>query len=125
MSCARVPSDIQPSDGYEFFKHRKENYDPNQPVCNNQADFNQAFRKALRYNVKEEMKKDKAWMAVYIVIWLIFFVWAIMLALKVPVGPERTEHLLFAIVVPPAYVLAHYIGVAGKPSMGSMGFRLH
>lgn len=83
-------------------------------VCNNQDAFNQAFRSALKYNNKENMKKARPWMYVYLVLWLLFFVWGVMLAIQVPSGPERVEHLVFAIVFGPVYVLAYYIGALGK-----------
>jgi len=96
----------------------REGYDPNSNVCTNQDDFNEAFRKALKYNDKENMKKAKPWVYVYVVLWVIFFIWAIMLAMQVPPGPERIEHLIFAIVFSPAYVLAYYLGIINKPGSG-------
>ena len=102
-------------------KQFEENYDPNKPVCDNQDDFNMALRKALKYNEKQDMKKAKPWVAVYLVLWLIFFIWAIILAMKVAPGPERVEHLIFAMVFSPVYVLAHYLGV--MKDNGMMGFR--
>lgn len=99
--------------------NEKEYYDPNKPVCNNQDDFNQAFRKAIKYDNKETMKKAKPWAFVYMVLWFIFIVWALLLAMKVPAGPERIEHLVFAMVFGPAYVLAHYLGSMGNKSASS------
>ena len=84
-------------------------YDPNKPVCDNQDDFNMAFRKAVKYNNKENIKKSKPWMYVYLVLWLIFFLWAIILALQVPEGSDRVKHLVFAIVFSPVYVLSYYL----------------
>jgi hypothetical protein len=103
----------------------EENYDPNSNVCVNQSDFNVAFRKAIKHNNKENMKKAKPWVYVYLVLWLIFFIWAIMLAMQVPAGPQRTMHIVFAVVAAPAYVLAHYLGALGgsKQSLGAMNFK--
>lgn len=92
----------------------RENYDPAQPVCQNQADFNQAFREALKFNAKENMKEAKPWVYVYLALWVIFFVWAVMLAQQVPAGPARTLHMLFAVLCGPVYVLAYYLGMLGK-----------
>lgn len=124
MSCARVNSDLQPEDDYEYYTRTgRENYNPNAPVCDNQADFNQAFHEAVKYNRKKEMNKDKPWMYVYVVLWLIFFVWAIVIAMKVSTGNDRTIHLVFAILFAPAYVLAYYLGMMDKGGMGNgMGF---
>lgn len=107
MSCARLPDDMM------------ENYDPNKPVCDNQSDFNEAFRKAIKENNKKNMKENRPWMIVYMVIWLIFLIWGVMLAMQVPQGPDRVSHLVFAIVFPPVYVLSYYLsGMNGRAKMG-------
>lgn len=96
----------------------EENYDPAQPVCNNQADFSQAYKNAIKDVQNSYMEESKPWIYVYAVLWLVFFVWGLLLAMKVPDGPERTEHILFAIVFSPVYVLAHYLGKGSKAQMG-------
>lgn len=98
----------------------EEKYDPSKPVCDNQDDFNQAVRKALKNNYKEEMKKVRPWIFVYMVLWLIFFVWAVLLAMQIPAGPERVEHLVFAMVFSPIYVLAYYLGALGNGDKSSV-----
>lgn len=103
-------------------KVEKERYDPTKPVCGNQLDFNMAFKKAINYTNKENAKKARPWATVCAIIWLIFFFWALMLAMKIPAGPERVEHVLFALVFSPAYVLAHYLGALSKGESASMGF---
>lgn len=114
MSCG-VQKNVS-NDEFEY-------YDPNKPVCDNQSDFNHAFRKALKHNNKENLKKARPWMYVYMVLWLIFLVWALMLAIQVPAGPERVEHLVFALVFGPAYVLAYYLGsLGGLSQSGNMQF---
>jgi len=101
----------------------EEHYDPSKPVCDNQADFDIAFRKAITYNNKQSEKKAKPWMYVYLVLWLIFIVWALLLAMQVAPGHERIEHLVFAIVFSPVYVLAYYVGALS--SNKGMGFSRH
>lgn len=84
-------------------------------VCDNQNDFNQAVRSALKYNMKEDVKKSKPWIYIYLVLYLVFFVWAIMLAMQVNGShAERIEHLVFAIVFSPVYVVAYYLCMMGK-----------
>ena len=104
---------------------KKENYDPNQPVCNTQDDFNQAVQAAIKYNNKEAMKKAEPWAIVCLCIWFVFFVWALVLAMKLPVGKNRVENILFAILFSPAYVLATYLSKftsgGGSSSSGSSG----
>lgn len=78
-------------------------------ICDSQDDFNSAFRKAVKYTNKENMKKAEPWMAISGVVLMIFLIWALMLAMKLPPGPQKTEHLLFAILFSPIYVLAYYL----------------
>lgn len=95
-------------------------------VCKSQDDFNKAFREALKYNNKENWKKTKGWVYVYLVLWVVFFVWAIMLAMQVQDPKGRTVHLVLAIIAPPVYVLAYYLGMTGKDmSQGAMSFSSH
>jgi succinate-acetate transporter protein len=77
-------------------------------VCNNQDTFNDAVYKALKYSKKKEDKKISRPLAVYLVIHLIFLVWAIMLAFKT--SPDnRVVHITLAIIFAPAYCLAYYM----------------
>jgi hypothetical protein len=101
----------------------KEYYDPSKPVCGNQSDFNMAFNKALKQNNKEAMKKAKAWVVVSLTVWLIFFIWALMLAMQLPQGSDKTVHLVFAMAFSPVYVLAHYAGLLSDKDSVSMGMR--
>jgi SNF family Na+-dependent transporter len=90
--------------------HQCENYDPNKPVCQNQDDFNQAWTHAIRYNEKEKVKEAGKWLYVSMVLWFIFLIWAIVVAMRIPKGPERIEHILFALLFSPAYLIASYLG---------------
>ena len=91
-------------------------------VCNTQDSFNVAFNKALKATAEDDMKKSKPWMYVYVVLWLTFFIWALVLAMQVAQGPNRLIHLVFAMVFSPVYVLSYYIGVLGDKSSASMSF---
>lgn len=87
-------------------------------VCANQDEFNKAFREAVKHNNKENVKEMKNWLWVYLMLWLVFWVWAVILSLQVPSKEERTLHLVIAMIAPPAYVLAHYLGrMNGKSRM--------
>jgi len=119
-----------PCGGYDNFSRdmmdsdmdpRKEHYDPSKPVCGNQNDFNMAVNKAIKYTNNKNMKKGP-WATVCAIIWVLFFFWALMLAMQVPAGHERVEHVLFAILFSPAYVLAHYVGAVSKGDGAVMGF---
>lgn len=87
-----------------------EKYDPAKPVCDNQGDFNVAFRKALRSNEKENMKKLGNWVYVYVLLWILFLFWAVCLALKcTKEGPERVLHVSLAILLGPVYIISYYL----------------
>jgi hypothetical protein len=84
--------------------------DNNAPVCDNQATFNVALRKGIKYNNEKTMDDMSSMMLVYSILYLIFFVWAVMIVLKtVPKGAIRTQHLLFAMVASPVYVISYYV----------------
>ena len=122
MSCGyNAPTGSDPNADVNNMMLYQENYDPNMPVCDNQDDFNTAFHKAVKYNNKKFMHKMKPWMYVYTVLWAIFIVWAIMLVVKMPPGPEKIVHMVFAIIFSPVYVLAYYLSsssfVSGTSSM--------
>jgi bacteriorhodopsin len=106
MSCCSGKSKRPSREGYV-----RERYDPNANVCDNQADFNQALQAGIKYNNQQAVKQAGAWMWVYLVLYLVFFVWAILLAMQVAQGPDRTVHLVFAVVFSPLYVLSHYLGM--------------
>lgn len=78
-------------------------------VCADQATFNTAFREALKYNQDENMKpiRDNKYIGI---VWLVFFIWAMSLALRAP-AEQRVLHVLLAFVFGPVYILAYYIGM--------------
>ena len=63
----------------------------------------------IQSSIKFDKQQTRVW--VYIILYFIFLVWAVILALKVSSGSERTKHLLFAVVFSPIYVLLYYIGM--------------
>jgi hypothetical protein len=78
-------------------------------VCDSQDDFNQAFDKAYEHLGQKVVKQLSGMMKLYIILYLVFFVWAVVLALKVQKGQTRTIHLVFAMAFSPFYVLGHYL----------------
>jgi uncharacterized membrane protein (DUF106 family) len=118
MSCGkkRNPS----TEGFHNVASRQESDMQEESVCDNQDNFNQAVQEAVKYNNNEVMKKSQPWAQICSIVWLIFFVWAVVLAMKVPVGPRRVEHIMFAILFSPAYVIAYYLAPFGSGG-GMMG----
>jgi hypothetical protein len=79
-------------------------------LCSTGKSFNVAVKKAVDEIDKKIEKNTKPWVYVYAVIWMIFFVWALILAMSLPKGPGRVVHLTLAMVFSPLYVLAYYFG---------------
>lgn len=93
-----------------------------------QNSYNKAFKKALNnYKREEEIKAGvrcddndtscKVGMVVMFIIMILFYLWALIIALKVSDPEHRTLHVLFALAFGPLYVLAHYASVLGEKSM--------
>ncbi len=91
-------------------KELKEGYHKDMPVCNNQNDFNIAFRKAIQYDMKKTNEKHRWLMLIGALGWLACLVISLMKVSKMPPGPEKVEHATFAILFPPAYLIATWIG---------------
>jgi len=94
----------------------QENYDPKSNVCTNQDDFNHALKHALKNINKENMKKETSVMYLYLVPWLIFLLWALILAMKVPEGPNKVLHIILAVLFSPLYVIASLVGFMQQQS---------
>ena len=88
-------------------------------VCQNQDSFNNAFQQALNEYPKKEYdqltspQKTSIMIQriIYIVLGLIFIVWAVMLAQK---SNDKTLHTLLAIIFSPLYILSYYISITMK-----------
>lgn len=87
----------------------KENYDPAEPVCQNQDDFNMAIRRAIRYNMDENAKLSVN-AQIALVLYVLLSVYAVVLASRVVEGPQRTLHLTLAMITGPVYVVGHLVG---------------
>lgn len=95
-------------------------YDPNAPVCNNQDNFNVALQKGLQYVQDKNVRNNRGMIAVSVALWVIFIVWAVMLAMQVPDPNSRRVSLVFALIAGPAYVLAHYLGLSASDKGAGM-----
>lgn len=83
--------------------------DPSTSVCSNQATFDKSFRQAVKDYVKKEEPRTVVVM-IASAIYLAIMVWAVMVALKISNSYERTKHVLFALLFPPVYLVAYYVG---------------
>ena len=80
-------------------------------VCADQATYDVAFRHAVKaYQNRDECTTErcKTTVAIVSIIMLIFFVWAVILALRVQDKERRIIHLIFAFTMGPLYVISYY-----------------
>lgn len=91
-------------------------------LCMDQDSYNKAFKSALnKYKQDEENKNKcdeddtgcKVGVVVMFIIMIVFYLWALILALKVSDAEHRTLHVLFALATGPLYVLSHYASMLG------------
>jgi len=93
-------------------------------LCQDQDSYDTAFKKALnKYKKDEEIKYGmrcsdgdvgcKVGVVVVFIIMILFYLWALILALKVNNSEHRTLHVLFALTTGPVYVLAYYASMLG------------
>ena len=79
-------------------------------LCDNQRDFNVAFKEALKNVDKTECTTTecKVWVVVVVILSLLFIIWAVILALRVSDNEHRILHLVMAILFSPLYVVSYY-----------------
>lgn len=85
----------------------------NTNVCENQETFNKAVDEALREYTDNETPnptaRSIALSIAYILLILLFLVWAVYLVSTEKKSDERVIHFLYAIILSPIYVLSHYL----------------
>jgi len=78
-------------------------------VCNDQQTFQDALKQAEIYVIKRQ-RPSKVAAAIATGIYIVFVVWAVMLALRVAPQDEQVKHIVFAVLFPPIYVVSVYLG---------------
>ena len=78
-------------------------------VCSDQKKFDEAIKKASKY-VRKRERPGKMAMLMCTAIYLVLAVWAIIVALKVAPPDQQVKHLVMALVAPPVYIVAYYLG---------------
>jgi len=92
-------------------------------VCNDQKTFNKAVRKAINH-LDDDQNQTSTSKLIFTLITLTFYVWALLLALKVEDKQHRVLHALFALLFGPFYVLAHYVGMMEQNPSSSSSFKM-
>ena len=79
-------------------------------VCQDQQTFNKAFKQAIDDYGKDECTTTqcKVTMTVFVIIMLLFYIWAVILAMRVRDPEHRLLHIIFALGTGPIYVLSYY-----------------
>jgi uncharacterized membrane protein len=76
-------------------------------ICNDQESFNTAFNKALKQDCSTNDCRLRY--TITIIIALIFYIWAVTLALRITEKEHRVLHVTAALAFGPLYVLAYYL----------------
>jgi hypothetical protein len=86
---------------------RREDYSKDQPIGEmTQDDFNIAMHHALQ---SVGAKKTDNIAIIGSILFLILMVWAVILAMRVK-NDNAPLHIGMAVLVPPVYIIAHYLG---------------
>jgi len=78
-------------------------------VCSDQKKFDDAIKKGTKYLRKQE-RPGKMAALMSAAIYLILAIWALVLALKVAPSDQQIKHVIMAILAPPVYIVAYYLG---------------
>lgn len=81
-----------------------------QNVCNDQKTFNKAVKKAIKHIDDDDENQNKTSKLFMVLITLFFYLWAVLLALKVSDKDHRVLHITLALLLGPLYVLSYYLG---------------
>jgi hypothetical protein len=82
-----------------------------QNVCNDQKTFNKAVKKAIKHiDDDDDENQNKTSKLFMVLITLFFYLWAVLLALKVSDKDHRVLHITLALLLGPLYVLSYYLG---------------
>lgn len=77
-------------------------------VCQNQDTFNKSMRQAIKYTEKQDRPKAIVEI-IALAIYMIFVVWALLLASKVSDVEGRKIHFVLAMLFSPIYIISYYI----------------
>jgi hypothetical protein len=61
-------------------------------------------------NYEEDRRHRNSYSLQYLFIWILFAIWAFVLAMTLDPGPQKIQNIFLAILCPPIYIIAHYLG---------------
>ena len=62
------------------------------------------------YDGNKDNDKDNPYSLQYLFIWFMLCIWACILTMKLEPGPQKVQNIFLAILCPPIYIIAHYLG---------------
>ena len=80
-------------------------------LCKDQDTFNESVYKAIKEYDKKMSNKMKDPLTIYLVVHMIFIIWALILSLKHTKSEQRIIHIMSALIFSPAYIIAYYIDI--------------
>lgn len=80
-------------------------------VCSDQKTFNKAVRHAVRHLDDDDEPQNDTTKMIMTLIVLSFYLWAVLLAMKVADKDHRVLHVTLALLTGPLYVLSYYLGM--------------
>ena len=80
-------------------------------LCSDQKTFNKAVRKAIEHIDDDDESSGFGVKLIASLIMLTFYLWALLLALKVSDKEHRVLHITLALLTGPLYVLSYYLGM--------------
>ena len=80
-------------------------------LCSDQKTFNKAVRKAIEHIDDDDESNGFGVKLISSLIMLTFYLWALLLALKVSDKEHRVLHITLALLTGPLYVLSYYLGM--------------
>jgi hypothetical protein len=89
-------------------------------LCSDQKTFNRAVRKAIDHIDDVDENDQLNSFGVKLIVSLImisFYLWALLLALKVSDKEHRVLHVTLALLTGPLYVLSYYLGIMKQDNM--------
>ena len=80
-------------------------------LCSDQKTFNKAVRKAIEHIDDDDESNGFGVKLIASLLLLTFYLWALLLALKVSDKEHRVLHITLALLTGPLYVLSYYLGM--------------
>ena len=79
-------------------------------LCNDQKTFNKAVRNEIEH-IDDSDNDNNISKTIVSIIMLVFYIWALLLSMRITDPQHRVLHILLALLTGPLYVLSFYLGM--------------